>query len=154
MTITVRQLFDELRNTQLTDAEAITWPDSVMLMALNSALTMLVLMRPDATAVTTLIDLAAGTRQNIPQDGIRFLKLLRNVQTNDAIGRAIRFVDMNSLDAIDPNWHNMQATTAIHEYGFDKNLPREFYVYPAAAVGMRVSCSIASSRPDCPRLLM
>jgi hypothetical protein len=138
MATTAQQLFTELRNTQLSDKEAVTWPDADLLIALNGALSMLTLVRPDATATTTVMTLVDGTRQSIPSDGQRFLRLLRNVGSDGRIGRAIKFMDINSLDAMAPDWHSTPATTAIYEYGFDKNTPKEFYVYPAAATGMRV----------------
>ena len=61
-----QDLLNGVRMTQLNDPEAITWSDSALIIALNQALLMLALVRPDATSKIAEIDLSKGSRQFIP----------------------------------------------------------------------------------------
>ena len=72
------------------------------ILAINSALQALVSYRPDAASYTTMMLLVAGTRQTLPSDGVRLLKVIRNrgqSGLSDA-GRAIRKADMLVQDAL------------------------------------------------------
>ena len=83
------------------------------ILAINSALQALVSYRPDAASYTTMMLLVAGTRQTLPSDGVRLLKVIRNrgqSGLSDA-GRAIRKADMLVQDALIPDWHETTGQT-------------------------------------------
>lgn len=130
---TAQQLFTDARMTQLGDAEGITWPDSAMLVAYNSAVKTLLLMRPDAGATKFILSLVAGSEQHIPADGTRLLRVIRNINADNSIGTAIRPVNMTDLDAMSPDWHIVTGST-VREFGFDPQDPKTFYVYPSPAI--------------------
>lgn len=134
MPVTAKQLIDELRETQLGDIEGITWSTPSLLRALNAALRMLVVMRPDVSSVSATVALIAGTRQNIPADGLRLLKVIRNIKSDGVTaGQTVRLVQMEELDLI-PNWHQAIGSVVVH-YCYDPRVPREFYVYPPVPAG-------------------
>lgn len=134
MPVTAKQLIDELRQTQLGDIEGITWTSQIMLRALNSALRILTIMRPDVSAVAATIPLVAGTRQFIPVDGLRLLNVIRNIKSDGSTaGQTIRLVQMEELDLI-PNWHQIIGRVVVH-YCYDPRVPRQFYVYPPVPKG-------------------
>lgn len=124
----------QVRKT-LNDPNAETWTDSGDLIpALNDALRALAAVRPDAASATAMRLLVAGTKQTIPDDGVRLLKVIRN-KGEDGLGtgRAIKKSDINTQDAIYPEWHEQTGQTIIREYFYDPLCPREFWVNPPAS---------------------
>ena len=116
--------------------------------ALNEALQALVSYRPDAASYTAMMLLVAGTRQTLPNDGVRLLKVIRNkgVSGLSDAGRAIRKADMLVQDALLPDWHLTNGQTTISEYFYDPLAPKEFYVYPPAPVSPQIGIDISYVR--------
>lgn len=133
---------------KLNDPSKVTWSDTVLINALNEALQALVSYRPDAASYTAMMLLVAGTRQTLPSDGVRLLKVIRNKGASglsDA-GRAIRKTDMLVQDALLPDWHLTNGQTVIDEYFYDPLQPKEFYVYPPAPVSPQIGIDISYVR--------
>ena len=145
--ITCQVLIDGVRATQLNDIEKITWSDSLLISALNQALSMLSLVRPDATAKVYEFVCEKGTRQNLPEDGLRLLKVVRNLKADGAMGRAVRLVNISDLDSITPDWHSQAATDTAKEYMFDERSPKWFYVYPPVNAGVKLDVEY-SAQPE------
>jgi len=116
--------------------------------AMNSALQALISYRPDAASYTTMMLLVAGTRQTLPSDGVRLLKVIRNrgVSGLSDAGRAIRKADMLVQDALIPDWHETTGQTTIDEYFYDSITPKDFYVYPPAPVSPVIGVDISYVR--------
>lgn len=116
--------------------------------AMNSALQALISYRPDAASYTTMMLLTAGTKQTIPSDGVRLLKITRNrgVSGLSDAGRAIRKADMLVQDALLPDWHETTGQTVIDEYFYDSITPKDFYVYPPAPVSPVIGVDISYVR--------
>ena len=116
--------------------------------AINSALQALVSYRPDAASLTAMMLLVAGTRQTLPSDGVRLLKVIRNrgVSGLSDAGRAIRKADMLVQDALIPDWHTTTGQTTIDEYFYDSITPKDFYVYPPVAVSPTIGIDISYVR--------
>ena len=133
---------------KLNDPSAVTWSDTVLINALNEALQALVSYRPDAASYTAMMLLVAGTRQTLPSDGVRLLKVIRNkgVSGLSDAGRAIRKADMLVQDALLPDWHLTNGQTVIDEYFYDPLQPKEFYVYPPAPVSPQIGIDISYVR--------
>ena len=134
---------------KLNDPNATAWTDnSDLIPALNEALQALISYRPDAASYTTMMLLVAGTRQTLPSDGVRLLKVIRNrgVSGLSDAGRAIRKADMLVQDALIPDWHETTGQTVIDEYFYDSITPKEFYVYPPAPVSPVIGVDISYVR--------
>ena len=118
------------------------------ILAINSALQALVSYRPDAASYTAMMLLVAGTRQTLPSDGVRLLKVIRNrgVSGLSSAGRAIRKADMLVQDALIPDWHETVGQTVIDEYFYDSITPKDFYVYPPVAVSPTIGIDISYVR--------
>ncbi|WP_336939388.1 DUF6682 family protein [Acinetobacter modestus] len=148
---TYNRLFTDARLTQLGDSEGTTWGISTMIVAYNQAKNMLLAMRPDAFTKIEEIVLTTGSRQYLPEDGLRLFNVVRNINQNGTIGRAIRLVSMAALDSCNPDWH-VTTGTVIHEFMFDPRSPKHFYVYPSPAnvgdVGMKVEIEYSAMPPD------
>ena len=136
--ITCQTLIDGVQATQLNDSEKIAWSETLLMSALNQALAILTLVRPDATAKVHEFNCVAGTRQNLPADGLRLLKVVRNITAGGAIGRAVRLVNISDLDSISPNWHAETPKDTVKEYMFDERSPKWFYVYPPAQASVKL----------------
>lgn len=124
-----QSLLNGVRMEQLTDADASTWSDSVLVMALNQALDMLVLARPDATAKNMVMGVVSGARQSIPSDGVRLLRVVCNIRSDGTAGGIIRLVQKEDMDSISHSW---LYATGLHvkEYMFDSRIPKQFFIYP------------------------
>lgn len=122
----------------LQDTTSVRWPDSELIEWINDAQHEIALIKPDATAVNESIPLVGGTKQSVPDNALRLLRVVRNMQDAGVGlgGRAIRLVDREILDAQDPNWHDPLTTgmsafdTVVKHYMYDEQDPLHFYVYP------------------------
>lgn len=132
-----QDLINGVRMTQLNDPDATTWPDATLIIALNQSLQMLSLVRPDATAKIATLSVTAGSRQFIPLDGVRLLRVVRNISSSGAIGRAVRLVQQEDMDSMSPDWHSASGTI-VKEYMFDSRSPKHFYIYPSVAVSSKI----------------
>ena len=140
-TLTETNLLARIRDT-LQDNTSVRWSDAELRRYINDAQREIVNFRPEASAKTANVALVVGTRQTIPTEGLRLIKITRNM--SDASGgatgkRAVRLVNVDILNAQDPDWHDPTATgssthgTTVKNYVFDDDDPRVFYVYPGAS---------------------
>ena len=142
-----QDLIQALRITQLNDPNATTWPDSVLLIALNEALRALVLARPDASSKIETVTLASGSRQFIPSDGVSLLRVVRNINSDESVGPAVRLVQQEDMDSMSPNWHTTQGFM-VKEYMFDARLPKHFYIYPTVTPGHKLEVEYSAYPPE------
>ena len=141
------QIIKNINNT-INDVNNVKFSLIQKIDALNEALQALVSYRPDAASYTAMMLLVAGTRQTLPIDGVRLLKVIRNkgVSGLSDAGRAIRKADMLVQDALLPDWHLTNGQTVIDEYFYDPLQPKEFYVYPPAPVSPQIGIDISYVR--------
>lgn len=139
MAVTVQSVIDRVQ-TVLQDTTGVRWPvvDELVLW-INDAQREIALLKPDASAVNSTIQLTSGTKQSIPTAGNRLLKAVRNMSSasGSATGkRAVRLVGRDVLDAQTPDWHDPTVTgdaahtNVVKHYLYDEANPRNFYVYP------------------------
>lgn len=136
MTVAVNTLVSRAA-TILQDVAAIRWSATELVGWLNDAQREIVLLKPDANAVTETIALAVGTKQALPTGGNRLLKVVRNMTALSGTGgRVVRLVEAESLDSVVPDWHKANVTgdaahgTIVKNYTYSEQNPRVFYVYP------------------------
>ena len=140
-TLTETNLLARIRDT-LQDTTSVRWSDAELRRYINDAQREIVNFIPEASAKTANVALVVGTRQTRPTEGLRLIKITRNM--SDASGgatgkRAVRLVNVDILNAQDPDWHDPTATgssthgTTVKNYVFDDDDPRVFYVYPGAS---------------------
>ena len=135
-------------NFVLDDPNDVKYSLTQKIAAINSALQALISYRPDAASYTAMMLLVAGTRQTLPSDGVRLLKVIRNRGASglSSAGRAIRKADMLVQDALIPDWHETTGQTTIDEYFYDSITPKDFYVYPPAPVSPVIGVDISYVR--------
>lgn len=121
------------------DATNVRWPVPELLRYLNDARREIAIVRPDLYSATSVVSLAAGTKQALPTDGSRFLDATRNMAADGATpGRAVRIVEREVLDAQLPDWHMQTPAAAVQHFMFDERAPKVFYVYPPVAAGTKL----------------
>lgn len=141
MAVTVQSVIDRVQKT-IQDTTGVRWPvvDELVLWV-NDAQREIALLKPDASAKNVTVTLAAGTKQEIPSDGNRLLRVVRNMSAaSSGVGkRAVRIVSREVLDAQTPDWHDPLVTgdaahvAVVKHYIYDEQNPRNFYVYPGVA---------------------
>ena len=130
----------------LQDPTSIRWPVAELVRYLNDGQREVVLHRPDATRKLASVPLAGGSRQTIPNDGLKLIDVPNNTSGTK---RAVRQVNSEILDAQTPGWHGLAGVTEILHFMFDARDPTVFYVYPpAAASGASVEALYAATPAD------
>lgn len=138
-----REIIDRA-GLMLSDTEGARWTRTTLLDFVNEAVWQVVLVRPDASAKIVAIQLAPGSRQALPDDGLRLLEIIRNMgQDGSSPGQAVRLTERGSLDAANSAWHAGQGASEIAEYLYDIRRPGAYYVYPPAAASPPVFVEIA-----------
>lgn len=133
MPITGSELLDDIGSLLFDDSNEV-WDDDLKTSFINEAIGLIVLFRPDATAVTETLTLTADTpKQSIPSTGVRFLDLIRNID-----GRPIRKIRREELNDCIPSWATTETSTAIEHFMFDEENPETFWVYPVPTSALDV----------------
>lgn len=131
----------------LRDANQDSWPEDVIHLSILEAERVIVNFRPDATAVSTTLDLVAGIEQSLAgltnPPANRLLEVKHNV-VGTAPGRGVRRVAGGDVDAIAPDWRSAPASAVIKEFIHDPREPLLFYVRPPAATGAKLRVSYSA----------
>jgi len=129
---TVADLLSEIE-FEVHDIPHDTWTEDQVLGYLNDATREVVVAKADANPVRQVATLTPNkTLQTIPADGIEIMKIVRNMGDDGATpGRPIAIAEMDSLDALIPDWH-LERDAEIVNYMYEKRYGRNFYVYPGA----------------------
>ncbi len=129
-TIAVVNLFSTVRQV-LHDTEGARWSDLELLAYLNEGQRSILTFKPNAYVKNDVVKLGAGTRQNLPADGVQLIDIPRNMGTNGGVpGRAIRIVKRELLDAKAPKWHAADPSAEARHYMYSPLQPKHFLVYP------------------------
>jgi len=114
---------------------------------LNAAIRALILVRPDAGAVTESVTLSAGVRQSLPTAGLRLLDITRNMGTDGlTAGKIITPAKRSHIDFANLLWPAGTGDTAIDNFSYDKENPEIFYVTPPVHATTVVQVEMVSSQ--------
>ena len=138
MALTGTNLLSRIQDI-LQDTTSVRWPEAELLRYINDAQREIVNYRPESSAKTDNVQLVTGTKQTLPTDGLRLIKVTRNM--SDASGgatgkRAVRIVNVDILNTQEPDWNDptvggdAQHGTVVKHYIFDEDDPKNYYVYP------------------------
>jgi hypothetical protein len=139
MTISAKNIVHRVVDT-LQDTTSIRWPVSELVRYLNDAQREVVMYRPDSMVTNTALACAQGARQSLPANGAKLIDVVRNQATN----KAVRLTNREILDAQQPGWHAIAASTGVVHYTYDPRDPKVFYVYPPASGGTASATVTAS----------
>jgi hypothetical protein len=153
-TLTGANLISRIQDT-LQDTTGVRWTEAELLRYINDAQREVVNFKPAAAADHSNVQLATGTEQSIPDVAMCLIKVVRNMSATggSATGKkAIRLVDEDILNSIEPNWHDPTVTgdaahgSVIKHYIYDPDDPRRFYVYPGVKSGSNAYVELVTAR--------
>lgn len=128
-TILAKDIIDSAVAT-LQDPTNKTWTRLELLSYLNDGQRDTCIVKIDAFVKNEPVQLAAGTRQDLPTGGTAFMRIACNVDAANVRGRAPRLIDLTTMDLQNPNWHADPASNTVMEYTFDGRDPKRYYVSP------------------------
>lgn len=136
MAIAVQDVIARARKI-LNDDSEVRWSNDELVLWLNDCYAVLANVKPGDCSENAELTLVAGTKQTLPDGGVRLLELVRNTHP-DSNQRSINVTDKRALNAARPRWHGEDPVLSIEQYVFDEMDPSHFYVYPPAADGAKV----------------
>jgi hypothetical protein len=129
-TVTAGSIIDKAA-TLLLDQGNTRWTRAELLSYVNLGQRQVCVLSPGTNDKSAVIQLVAGTKQNIPSDGWKLLDVVRNMGTNGTTpGRAVRLVSRDLVDSIYPNWHSQRPNNVVQNYMVDKEDKVSFHIYP------------------------
>lgn len=137
----------------LQDTTNVRWPQAELLGWLNDGQRAIVLAKPDACTVTTVVPCSQGTKQSIGSGdtarAIMLLKVTRNMGADgNTPGRAIRIVSSEILDAQNPDWHSDTEDDEVIHYTYDPRVPKQWYCFPPNTGDGNVELTYSASPQD------
>lgn len=126
----VRIAMNDTTSTQRT-------PDTDLLNWLNDGISYIASLRPDSMTISGAQTLVSGTRQSLSDfvpKGQRLLDVYRSGN------QAVRNIDRNELDSMNPTWHGDTQAATITNFVYDDRDSSTFWVYPPAASGASIDC--------------
>lgn len=116
---------------QLRDTGNVQWTANELLGWLNDGKRQIAIFKSDANIVVDTLQLAQGTRQELPEDCLLLLDIPRNMGTDgETVGKAITYAKKRDLDLADPDWHTDTASAVVQHYTYDQKKSNHFFVYP------------------------
>ena len=146
-TITAANIIDKAKIV-LQDLPSTRWTSDELLGWLNDGQREIVKLKPETSITSTTVTCVAGTKQTLPDDGIVFIKVTRNM-AEESNKQVVRLIDMHTLDDMLPGWHAMDGSINIEHYGYEPTDPKHFYVYPPALATAELELIYSSAPTDC-----
>ena len=141
MSVTAQSVIQRVVIT-LQDPTSIRWTVDELVRYFNDGMREIGIYRPDALEITaSAIALVAGANQQLPAGGLKLI----SIPCNGNGGQAIRIVSREILDAQIPSWRSLPSSTVVKHYMYDERDPKNFYVYPPAALGASVDMKYMQS---------
>lgn len=134
--------------TIIQDETGTRWPSDELLKWLNDGQREIVLLKPDSYAQNTYEDASGGTKQEVPANGVALIDVIRNMDTGDNPGRAIRLEKRRVLDEQRPDWHTESSSNESKLFMFDERDPKRFFVYPPHSGTGKFNIVYAAAPPD------
>jgi hypothetical protein len=146
MAIKVQDILDEVAG-DIQDTGKVRTTNERLLEFYNNALLQVVIVRPDANAVTKNIALVSGTKQTLPPGDMRLLDLTRNMGAlGNTPGAAVLQGNLDAQNRFNPDWHTETGSPDIEEWFYDyRRNPTAFYVSPPAVEPTYVEVSVSTS---------
>ncbi len=121
-------IIDEV-SAQLNDEGLTTWTEEKLLRYITTGIQAITFVRPDAYSLVDSVQLAAGSKQDLPAGYRRLVEVKRNLGTDgNTPGRPINNVEEDAHDLFELAPESPAAV--VKDYSYDERTPRTFYVYP------------------------
>lgn len=140
----IKTVIDRAKTTlHETTTSGTRWRNQELMEWGNESYQAIIQIKPDASSVNEEIRLQSGTRQSIPDNGLRLIEVVRCTSPASR-GEGILICKRNQLDATRRGWHREPETEDIEHYLFDDLDPKNFYVYPPAKAGATIEIIFSS----------
>jgi len=134
-------------DSELVSGDYVRVPILTWVKYLNSAIRALILVRPDAGAVTESVQLTAGVKQTLAAGAIRLLDISRNMGVDGlTAGKIITPADRKHIDYANLLWPAATGDTVVENFSYDNNVPRIFYVTPPVHNSTAVYVEMSTSQ--------
>lgn len=140
MTIFSDIITDDIEK-QLNDTGQTLWTNETLFKYVTEAQNAIILLGVDANIVQAEFPLLQDAMQTIPEGGVRFIDILRNVA-----GGPVRKIEKKVMDDVLPDWMIEQTETGIEHFMFEEERPTVFWVYPAPSTStQKIALSYAKA---------
>jgi hypothetical protein len=129
----------------LSDEGSVTWTLQDLVRYVNDGQRDMLVKRPDLFVVEVDHPLVMGVRQALPANGAKLLDIPCNTS-----GLPITRVKRALLDAQAPGWRVLPGADEIDHFTYDEDQPKQFEVYPPAALGAAVRLEYSAVPADLP----
>lgn len=150
MTISISKIISDA-GVLLVDTGHTRWTETELLNAINDAQREIVRLKPEANTKLASVQLAAGTDQTLPSDGVQFFRIVRNMGASPGTtnGRAVRTVSMDAMDAQNLGWASEVASAEVRTAMFDPRAPLRYFVTPPNTGAQFVLLMYGAYPADC-----
>ncbi len=124
MTIFSDIITDDIEQ-QLNDTDQVVWTEDTLFKYVTEAQNAIILLGVDAHIKTEDFTLGQDAMQTIPDGGVRFIDVPRNVA-----GGPVRKIEKKVMDDVLPSWMLEETTTGIEHFMFEEERPTAFWIYP------------------------
>ena len=128
----IKTIIDKV-NSQLMDDGFTRWPKENLMSMFNDAQRAVVLLRPDANIVEAAFPCVAGTKQTLPDEGLRVIDIRSNQSGSD-----ITYRSRDELNDLYPEWYGTTGEQDPESFIYDERQPKRFFLYPGVALGVTV----------------
>lgn len=125
MAVTPAGILDSARGTLL-DAAATAWSQADLLKYLNEAMEATALVKPDFYTKDQNVEMAEGSEQVLPDDGLQTFDLRFNAYS----GEVVTLVDRELLDETNRFWPITDRQRDVQHFSVDVRDPKRFSVSP------------------------
>lgn len=126
---------------QLNDTGQILWTNNILFKYVTEAQNAIILLGADANITQVDFTLLQDAMQTIPDGGVRFLDILRNIG-----GGPVRKIGKKVMDEVLPGWMIEETAAGIEHYMIEEERPTIFWVYPTPSTDVqKISLSYAKT---------
>lgn len=117
--------------TTLFDDTHVRWKLPELVGLLSDAQRDVVMLKPAAYTLNAAVQLAPGTVQNLPDDGVALIDIGGNLGADgNTPGRSVTQVDRTVLEQYKADWRSDTPNMAARHFIYDDRDPQRFEVYP------------------------
>lgn len=116
-------------NSIINDPSNVAFSLSRKIDVLNDAIRAVILVRPESSSVYYSHSIQDDTKQTLPNDCFRLLKVIRNVDGTTR-GKSIRKMDLDRVSDRVVDWHETVTNGDVLEYAYDNSIQNIFWIYP------------------------
>lgn len=129
-------------NEQLVDDGFTRWPKEKLVDYFNDAQRSICLIRPDAFVLEESFTCVAGTKQTLPDKGLRLVDV-----RHTAAGYAVRNRSRAEITELYPDWYGTTDEEQPEAFIYDEREPKTFFLFPGVKAGLVAEIVYSATPP-------